>query len=326
MKKIKQVFSFRKINLLGKNNKRLSLLLLLLILFLLSFILMLVKREEIATTLAIRYYGANSQCIGYVQRYYRNMFDVEIVNIGRAQNLFDLAGDYGLYAHSNGGNVYPQPGDILVFGHRNGIGHVSIITEVFEDGVKIIEQNWGTSGITTNGNRPLKMNVTDGNFFIEDRNDYWVIGWVSRIGKNPNKQFIFPEGQAEGWYPDGHLLLEKENAEGLKAKIVGRSPVIASPVFIDGRAIKDAKKIEFRMKIENNKSQIGQGRLFLRDKEGNWSQDIPFAVEANKGFRIYSVNLENLPKDLEITQIRLQLNDQPEIRKESWTISWFQIY
>lgn len=309
-----------------KNKKKLILLFSILIMAILGFLVVFIKREEIATTLAIRYYGASSQCIGYVQRYYRNMFDVEIINVGRAQNLFDLAEEYGLYAHSNGGDIHPQPGDILVFGHRNRIGHVSIITEVLEDGVKIIEQNWGTSGITTNGNQPLKMNVSDGKFSIEDRNDHWVIGWVSRISKNPNKQFTFSEGDAEGWYPDGNILLEKENSEGLRANVVGRSPMITSPVFIDGRAIKDAKKIEFRMKIENDKSQIGQGHLFLRDKEGNWSQDIPFGIEVNNDFQVYTVNLENLPEDLEITQIRLHLNDQPEIRREHWTISWLQIY
>ena len=94
------------------------------------------------------------------------MFDVEIKKIGRAQNLFDKAEEFGLYAHKNGESVSPQPGDILVFGHRNKIGHVSIITDVLEDGVKIIEQNWGSADITVNGDQPLKMDVSSGKFLI----------------------------------------------------------------------------------------------------------------------------------------------------------------
>lgn len=309
-----------------KSHKRLITLLVVLAILLAGFLTVLSKREEIATSLAVKYYGGSSQCVAYVQRYYRNMFDVEIKNVGRAQNLFNLAEKFGLYAHKNGGGVAPQPGDILVFGHRNKIGHVSIITDVLQNGVKIIEQNWGTTTITINQNRPLKMGISDGNFSIEDRDDYWVIGWVSRINKNPGNFFSFPGGEAEGWYPDSHVSIEPENSDGLKVKVSGKNPAIASPVYLAGNSIKNPEKIEMRLKIENKNNQKGAGHLYLRGKDDNWSEDIPFSIDVNKDWQVYSVNLKDLPDDFEITQMRLTLNDNPEVKKETWIINWLQIY
>ena len=106
-----------------------------------AFFLMSENLKNINTSLVKKYQGSG-ECVGFVERYYKNMFNVKIKDVGNAQNLFGIASNFGLYAHRNGSNIYPQPGDILVFGHKNKIGHASIITDVTKDGVKIVEQNW----------------------------------------------------------------------------------------------------------------------------------------------------------------------------------------
>jgi len=197
---------------------------------------------------------------------------------------------------------------------------------VLENGVKIIEQNWSSADITVNGNQPLTMNVSEGKFSIEDRDDFWVIGWVSRTKKNPGKYFLFLNGNSEGWYPERYLFTEKENSDGFKVKPRSRFSIIASPVFISNNSIKHVNRINMRIKIENKNGQKGMGFLSLRDKNGDWSKDIPFVIDVNNGFSVYSVSLANLENDFEITQIRLQINDKPQIGNEAWTINWIQIY
>jgi uncharacterized protein YjdB len=122
----------------------------------------------------------NYQCVDYIKRFYRDQFGIIVGSIGVAQNIFNMAAQFGLYAHPNGSAVLPRPGDILVFGSSNGIGHVSIITSVSASNVSFIEQNWSSSSCTGN----LSLSTIEGSYSVATRGAYYVIGWVSRFSDN----------------------------------------------------------------------------------------------------------------------------------------------
>ena len=301
--------------------------LLLLFVFVLATVLILENtsyKGKLGTTLVKKYYGNNFQCVAFVQRYYQNMFDIDVENFGNAQSLFSKAKNFDLHAHVNGGQVYPQPGDILVFGHSNKIGHVAIITDVNENGVNIVEQNWEGKAITTNGDLPLPAIYENGKYRIENRGSFYVIGWVSRTARNPEKTFYF-ENSDLGWIAEENLLKQKKDEAGLELKITGRNPNLLSPIFLFDRKIISPERIDLRMKIDNESSLGNRGKISLRDQNGNWSELVEFSVSPNVGFRVYSVPLENLPENFQLTQIRLILNDNPQIGKETWYLNWIQV-
>ena len=218
-----------------KNKK--TIVVLIIALFAVLFVLLFLLMDDFrmgATSLVKRYRGGSFQCVAYVQRYYSNAFDIEIRNVGRAQELYLKAPEYGLYAHRNGSVTAPQPGDILVFGHRNNVGHVAIVTGVIKEGVLIVEQNWGTSRITTNGGKPLPMKRENGAYTLEDRMGYYVIGWVSRTLNNPGALFDFSSVSHEGWIVENNTRkTQSKNEEAWTVAVSGGNPTVVSPIFVE---------------------------------------------------------------------------------------------
>lgn len=125
----------------------------------------------------------NYQCVEFMKRFYKDVYRINIGVIGVARNIYSMAENFNLYAFPNGGDVSPHPGDILVFDHSNGIGHVAIITNVTQNNIGIIEQNWSASSCTAS----LEMTISNEQYNIQDRGSYSVIGWVrSPIGQGLN--------------------------------------------------------------------------------------------------------------------------------------------
>jgi hypothetical protein len=118
------------------------------------------------------------QCVDYIKRFYKSRFGVEIGSIVVARRMYDLASANALHGYPNGGDVPPRPRDILVFDHSNGIGHVAIITNVTNNAIYIIEQNWSSSTAVNNG-IGLPMQVSNGKYTVNSRGGYSVRGWVT---------------------------------------------------------------------------------------------------------------------------------------------------
>jgi surface antigen len=289
--------------------------------------------DEIQTSLVKYYRGASYQCVAYVERYYQTMFGIKIKNVGRAMNLAKKAKNYGLYFHKNNGLVSPQPGDILVFGNRNRIGHVAIITGVLKDGVLIVEQNWHRAQITNNKGKALKANyqnskynILDRSYSSDGRNKFWVMGWVGRQQHNPNTFFDFKKNDFEGWMlENGARLMKNQHKSFWAIKIVGHNPRIVSPVFLDGLPVKIYKSITFKFKIEGNNKATG-GVVYLRDINDKWSEQVPFTINnTSQDFQAISVDLSKLNPDFKITQIMLKLTNNNNRWKEVWKLDWLRI-
>jgi surface antigen len=290
---------------------------------------------DIVQTSLVKYLdGASHQCVAYVERYYQNMFGITIKNVVVAMNLAERAPRYGLHFHKNGGVVIPQPGDVIVFGNKNKIGHVAIVTGTVNDGVFIVEQNWVPSKITHNHGKPLKATYKNGRYTIKDRyysktskDKFWVMGWVSRNDRNSAKIFDFSNDNDEGWLPENHVKYYKNDEEmSWGFRVSGKDPRIVSPVFLDGIKIKDNQEIVFNVKVENN-DDATEGVVYLRDENNKWSEQISFPVDySDEEYQIFAIDLSELRDDFKITQIMLKLaNDNNSRGKEIWKIDWLRI-
>jgi surface antigen len=94
------------------------------------------------------YFGLKWQCVEFVKRFYYTAKNHSMPDgFGNAKDFYDsktpqgaLNKRRGLIQYRNGGNVKPQPDDILVFTDTK-YGHVGIITKVTSTSVEIIQQN-----------------------------------------------------------------------------------------------------------------------------------------------------------------------------------------
>lgn len=270
-----------------------------------------ISSKNIETSLVRKYWGGSTQCVAYVQKYYKDVFGVEITNVGRAQDLYLKAPDYGLFAHRNGGSIAPQPGHIMVFEHRNRIGHVAIITGRLHDGVLITEQNWGTSRITTNQNAALPMVVENGSYTVADREGYKVLGWVGLTLKNPTSFFDFESEDSKGWIPETKTSLAvPDDISSWAVKIEGQKPSIVSPIFIEPLRVSEYPNINFIARSYNFASQHQEkGVVHLRDENDQWTTTVPFDVIQSTEEASYSVDISGLRDDFGITQLRIQMPD-----------------
>jgi len=313
-----------------KKTKKINAFLLFAIAFVVVLNLALVysrTKQNAQTTLVRKYWGGSTQCVAYVQKYYLDVFDKEITNVGRAQDLYLKAPDYGLFAHRNGGTVAPQPGDILVFEHRNRIGHVAIITGRLKDGVLITEQNWGTSRVTTNQNAALPMAVENGSYTIADREGYKVLGWVGLTLENPTNTFDFSSDDSKGWIPENQTSIAvPDDVSSWPIKVEGNKPSIISPIFIDPLYVSEYPRMKFEAQSYNfAQDKQEQGVIHLRDENDQWGTTIPFTVVQSTGKVIYTVDLSQLRDDFGITQMRIQLPDYARNSGNLWEFDWLEI-
>lgn len=289
--------------------------------------------DAVQTSLVKHLDGANHQCVAYVERFYQNMFGIQITSIGNAMNMAKKAEKFGLYFHENGSTVVPQPGDILVFGNKNTIGHVAIITGTLADGVLIVEQNWKPAKITSNNGKALRATYKEDKYFIEDRyysktskNKFWIMGWVSRTNTNPPTLFGFTDEYDGGWLPE-HDVRYSKNDDGASwsVKVNGKDPRVLSPIFLDGLRVVDYGQIAFSASVEGNNNAT-EGVVYLRDEKNEWSEEVSFAVDyADEEYQTFSIDLSGVRKDFRITQMKLKLANSNDGRNEIWRIDWLRI-
>jgi len=114
------------------------------------------------------YYGYKWQCVEYIKRFYFEAKNHGMPDgLGNAKDFFDpsvgqgeLNASRGLAQYRNGGDVPPQPDDLLVFNDRK-YGHVAIVVEVAENHIEVIQQN--VLGKTRDR---LLLKVEGGKYFV----------------------------------------------------------------------------------------------------------------------------------------------------------------
>ncbi len=126
------------------------------------------------------YYGQKWQCVEYVKRFYYQSKEHKMPNVyGNAKDFFDsnlnqgeLNKCRGLFQYRNGGNVKPEPDDLIVFTDTK-FGHVAIVTEVTSDYVEIIQQN-----VYGKTREKYELITKDNKYFVGDKRK--PAGWLHK--------------------------------------------------------------------------------------------------------------------------------------------------
>ena len=128
--------------------------------------------------------GKKYQCVEFVKRYYYEYYKHKMPDsYGHAVDFFDTKLNDGqlniqrnLIQYKNPSKVAPKVGDILVYKGTfgNSYGHVSIVSEIKNGEIEIIQQNPGV------------FKKTRRTFKVEKQNDKWIIksgrilGWLRK--------------------------------------------------------------------------------------------------------------------------------------------------
>ena len=138
-------------------------------------------------------YGYQFQCVEYVNRFYAQALKWKNMRgSGNGVDYFGKAKSNGLEANSNNSSISPQPDDLLTFS-GGGYGHVAIITEVGDDYINIIEQNWSSNSAT----RKLNLTISNGKYYISPSGGYQVQGWLRIPGYEPDLEEITEKTQED---------------------------------------------------------------------------------------------------------------------------------
>lgn len=124
--------------------------------------------------------GLKYQCVEFVKRYYYYHLRHRMPDsYGHAKDFFDKELPDRAYNEAralvqfrNTREYLPQAEDILVYGasRDNPYGHLALITQVTNDHVEIIQQNWGN---TTR--KKIKLAHYRGIYTVADQD---VLGWL----------------------------------------------------------------------------------------------------------------------------------------------------
>ncbi len=114
------------------------------------------------------YYGQKWQCVEFVKRFYFLVLNHKMPDVwGHAKNFFDSRVEHGavnlrrnLIQYRCGGNAKPAINDIIVFSDTL-YGHVAIVTDVFDDCIRVIQQN-----IAGNPRQEFQMKEYNGLYYV----------------------------------------------------------------------------------------------------------------------------------------------------------------
>lgn len=124
--------------------------------------------------------GLKWQCVEFVKRYYLEYFNHYMPDsYGHAKDFFDQSLSdraynikRGLLQFRNTRGYRPKVNDILIYGPspENQFGHMGIISEVCEDEIEIVQQNFGL-----NSRQRIQLVEFNGIYTVADFN---VLGWL----------------------------------------------------------------------------------------------------------------------------------------------------
>lgn len=150
------------------------------------------------------YMGYKWQCVEFARRFLFLNYGIVFTDVGMAHEIFSLRvlrqvineAILPLQAFANGGKKKPEAGALLIWddgGVFDRTGHVAIITEVFEDKIRIAEQNviHTRLPIGQHWTRELRMTVTDDGYLLHDTfDDTTILGWMIQT---ENTQYSLPQ-------------------------------------------------------------------------------------------------------------------------------------
>lgn len=118
------------------------------------------------------------QCVEFAKRFYRKAFGVVINQaVGSAKNFYIEFKErnlkrFGLVKISNGGEIKPVPGDMVIFS-GGSYGHVAIFCNITKEGdAKIIEQNYDQKKCFRD------LSYSEDSYTLEGTEAYPVLGWL----------------------------------------------------------------------------------------------------------------------------------------------------
>ncbi|RKS84793.1 glutathionylspermidine amidase/synthetase [Orbus hercynius] len=138
------------------------------------------------------YMGHKWQCVEFARRFLYLNYGVVFTDVGMAYEIFSLRilrhvvdeALLPLQAFANGSNKAPAAGALLIWqdgGMFHRTGHVAIITAVFADKVRIVEQNVIHQRLPAGQQwtRELPLTCINGEYHLQDTFDHTVIlGWM----------------------------------------------------------------------------------------------------------------------------------------------------
>lgn len=138
------------------------------------------------------YMGYKWQCVEFARRFLYINYGMVFTDVGMAYEIFSLRilrrvvdeALLPLQAFANGSQKAPVAGALLIW-QESGIfkhtGHVAIITEVFADKIRIVEQNviHHRLPVGQQWTRELRLHINDGHYVLhDDFQDTIILGWM----------------------------------------------------------------------------------------------------------------------------------------------------
>lgn len=127
------------------------------------------------------YTGEKWECVEFVRRYFIETKNITFQQVDNAYGIFDLnffidlkrTLPYTIYKYKNG-QVKPLSNDIIIFHNKNtnnGHGHVCIISDIENDKIKIIEQNYDNKKWNKNYSRKIFYDKKNKLIISNDNNE-----------------------------------------------------------------------------------------------------------------------------------------------------------
>jgi surface antigen len=149
--------------------------------------------------------GMKWQCVEFVRRYYLKIFSINLRALysgGNANTWYDHADDMHLARYANGSSVKPRAGDIIV-SSGGTYGHVAIVSDVSDNEVCIVEQNFHNDARDANGSHCLTMtgSSSDGYNISGFDSNYPIQGWLRPYCDIGNEKCNVRYYGNIGWFP-----------------------------------------------------------------------------------------------------------------------------
>ena len=134
------------------------------------------------------YYGMKWQCVEYSRRWliqqYRYTFESVdgAADIWSLKNFVDVDTSHAVNITKveNGSKCKPEVGNVLIY-KRGGsdipYGHVAIIVDVSDYGIKVAEENWDNDYWPGNYSREMNFTIKNDKYYLIDE-EYPMYGWI----------------------------------------------------------------------------------------------------------------------------------------------------
>lgn len=194
------------------------------------------------------YMGHKWQCVEFARRFLYLNYGVVFTDVGMAYEIFSLRilrqvineALLPLQAFANGSKKAPVAGSLLIWqdaGHFNKTGHVAIITEVFGDKVRIVEQNVIHTRLPAGQQwtRELPMLVTNEGYTLQDTfTDTEILGWMIQTDET---EYSLPQPTPPPEYLAIHSKRLENHGQFNGLWLNEHDPIEQAYIFANGHAI-----------------------------------------------------------------------------------------